>query len=162
MRRSQLYVPANNERMIRKAALELSPDTVILDLEDSVPPEEKEKARELLLRLVPELDWSGKELCVRVNPLDTPFFYADMNLVLRLDKAECVVVPKAEAPLSFIHKGTGRRIEPLIETAGGLLRIEDVSGAREYRRYPTALPTSRCLWEAITERIPTTGSSRRS
>ncbi|MGC8582488.1 MAG: HpcH/HpaI aldolase/citrate lyase family protein [Thermoproteus sp.] len=126
IRRSQLYVPGNNERMIRKAAAELRPDSVILDLEDSVPPEEKGKAREILSRLVPELDWSGKELCVRVNPLDTPYFYADMDLVSRLDKVECVVVPKAEAPLDFIYRGTGRRVEPMIETARGLLRIEDI------------------------------------
>lgn len=126
IRRSQLYVPGNNERMIRKAAQELSPDTVILDLEDSVPPEEKGKARELLRRLVPELDWGGKELCIRVNPLDTPYFYLDMDLVLGLDKVECVVIPKAETPLGFIYKGTGRRIEPLIETARGLLMVEDI------------------------------------
>jgi len=126
IRRSQLYVPGNNERMVRKAAAELKPDSVILDLEDSVPPEEKGRAREILARLVQELDWGGKELCVRVNPLDTPYFYADMELVARLDAVKCVVVPKAEGPLDFIHRGTGRSVEPLIETARGLLAVEDV------------------------------------
>src|SRR5439155_778550 len=43
-RRSQLYVPANNPRMIAKAA-GLEADSILFDLEDAVPPDEKEAAR---------------------------------------------------------------------------------------------------------------------
>ncbi|WP_243681181.1 aldolase/citrate lyase family protein [Vulcanisaeta souniana] len=57
LRRSQLFVPGNNERMIRKAALELRPDSVIIDLEDAVPVDEKETARKLIRELLPQLDW---------------------------------------------------------------------------------------------------------
>ncbi|MEM3515607.1 MAG: aldolase/citrate lyase family protein, partial [Saccharolobus sp.] len=55
IRRSQLYVPAISEKMIRKS-LEINADSIIFDLEDSVPPEDKEKARELLTKLLKELD----------------------------------------------------------------------------------------------------------
>lgn len=126
IRRSQLYVPGNNERMIRKAALELSPDSVILDLEDSVPPEEKDIARDLLMRIVPQLDWGTKEVCVRVNPMWTPYFYKDIELVLKLDVVKCVVVPKAEVPLDFVYQATGRSVEPLIETARGFIKMEEI------------------------------------
>ncbi|ADN49419.1 HpcH/HpaI aldolase/citrate lyase family protein [Vulcanisaeta distributa] len=126
LRRSQLFVPGNNEHMIRKAALELKPDSVIIDLEDAVPIDGKESARKLIRELLPQLDWKGKELCVRVNDPKTPFFYADIDTVYKIDVVKCIVIPKAEFDLSFVYKATGREIEPLIETARGLLRVEDV------------------------------------
>src|SRR5919204_624921 len=43
-RRSQLYVPANNPRMVAKAA-SLEADSIVFDLEDAVPPDEKDAAR---------------------------------------------------------------------------------------------------------------------
>ncbi len=126
LRRSQLFVPGNNERMIRKAALELRPDSVIIDLEDAVPVNEKENARKLIRELLPQLNWGNKELCVRVNDPRTPFFYADIDTVYRIDHVKCIVIPKAEFDLGFVYKATSREIEPLIETAKGLLRLEDV------------------------------------
>ncbi len=121
-----MFVPGNNEHMIRKAALELKPDSVIIDLEDAVPIDSKETARKLIRELLPQLDWGNKELCVRVNDPKTPFFYADIDTVSKIDIVKCIVVPKAEFDLSFLYKATGKEIEPLIETAKGLLRIEDV------------------------------------
>ncbi|MEM4911822.1 MAG: aldolase/citrate lyase family protein, partial [Metallosphaera sp.] len=46
-RRSQLYVPSVNKRMIEKS-VEIPADSIVFDLEDSVPLEDKEKARENL------------------------------------------------------------------------------------------------------------------
>ncbi|MGC8606849.1 MAG: HpcH/HpaI aldolase/citrate lyase family protein [Vulcanisaeta sp.] len=126
LRRSQLFVPGNNEHMIRKAALELSPDSVIIDLEDAVPIDGKETARKLIKELLPQLDWDRKEVCVRVNDPKTPFFYADIDTVYKIDAVKCIVIPKAEFDLSFIYKATGKDLEPLIETAKGLLKVEDV------------------------------------
>ncbi|WP_069807396.1 HpcH/HpaI aldolase/citrate lyase family protein [Vulcanisaeta thermophila] len=126
LRRSQLYTPGNNEKMIRKAALEIDADSVIIDLEDAVPIGNKDDARRLIRELLPQLDWGNKEVCVRVNAPDTPFFYDDVSTVSRIDVVKCIVVPKAEVDLSFLYKATGREIEPIIETARGLLRIEDI------------------------------------
>ena len=125
IRRSQLYVPANSEKMIRKST-ELEADSVIFDLEDAVPPEEKENARNLLSKLVKELEWGKKELCVRINPLQTVESFSDLLTVSKLEKINCIVVPKAENDLSFLHKATGKILIPLIETAKGLVKIEDI------------------------------------
>ncbi len=121
-----MFVPGNNEHMIRKAALELNPDSVIIDLEDAVPVNAKEDARRLIRELLPQLDWGNKELCVRVNAPDTPWFYGDVDTVMRIDNVRCIVVPKAEFSLDFIYRATGREIEPIIETARGLLNLEDI------------------------------------
>jgi len=59
VRRSQLYVPANNEQKIRKSVT-LDADEIILDLEDAVPQAEKQKARDLVKSLFHELDWGKK------------------------------------------------------------------------------------------------------
>lgn len=126
IRRSQLYTPGNNERMIRKAAAEINADSVIIDLEDAVPINYKDDARRLIKDLLPQLDWGDKEVCVRVNGLDTPFFYDDISVVSKIDTVKCIVVPKAENDLSFIYRATGKEVEPIIETAKGLLRIEEV------------------------------------
>jgi len=125
IRRSQLYVPAISEKMIRKS-IELKADSIIFDLEDAVPPEDKERARELLIKLVKELDWGKRELCVRVNSLQLLDSYKDITRISKDDKITCIVIPKAENDLSFLHKATGKYLIPLIETAKGLVKIEDI------------------------------------
>ncbi|ADL19841.1 Citryl-CoA lyase beta subunit-like protein [Acidilobus saccharovorans 345-15] len=123
-RRSQLYVPGNNEHMIRKST-ELEADSVIIDLEDAVPPDKKDEARDLLRRLVKELDWGRRELAVRVNSPSTKEGLKDLALLSELD-VDLVVIPKAEGDLSFIHRSLGVSLEPIVETARGLARIEDL------------------------------------
>ncbi|MDT7889131.1 MAG: CoA ester lyase [Desulfurococcales archaeon] len=124
-RRSMLFVPGIDERKIRKSA-ELAADSVILDLEDSVPPGDKERARELISKLLPELEWR-RELCVRINTLYSIDGILDIVHVSKWDKVTCIVIPKAEGDLGFIYKATGRNIVPLIETARGFSRIEDIA-----------------------------------
>lgn len=119
-----MFVPAINEKMIRKST-ELEADSIIFDLEDSVPYEEKENARQLLKRLLKELTWNKKELCIRVNPLYTKEGLKDLIFVSELD-VDTVIIPKAEENLGFVYKVTGKNIEPLIETPKGFLKIEDL------------------------------------
>ncbi|MEM0174350.1 MAG: CoA ester lyase [Sulfolobaceae archaeon] len=125
MRRSQLYVPSISEKMIRKS-LEIPADSIIFDLEDSVPPEEKQQAREILERMVKENEWKGKELAVRINPLYTSESLKDLLTIIKLEKIDLIIIPKAENDLSFIYKLTGKNILPIIETAKGLVRIEEI------------------------------------
>lgn len=62
MRRSLLFVPGNNEKMITKALSQsLMCDCVIFDLEDSVPFEGKESARHLIKSLMHELEWDARK-----------------------------------------------------------------------------------------------------
>ena len=64
--RSLLYVPANAERFIAKAH-ERGADAIILDLEDAVPPAEKERARAVLAEAVVSVGRGGAQVFVRIN-----------------------------------------------------------------------------------------------
>lgn len=125
-RRSQLYVPASNDRMITKAS-KLDEDSVVLDLEDSVPPESKEGARNLIRRAVSELDWGYREVCVRINPLTGLDSYRDLLLVSSLERVDALVIPKADVGLEPVFRATGKSLIPIIETARGLLSVEDIA-----------------------------------
>jgi citrate lyase subunit beta/citryl-CoA lyase len=125
LRRSQLYVPAISEKMIRKST-EIPADSIIFDLEDSVPLDEKQKAREILSMMLNSLDWGKRELGVRINPLYSSESLYDLLSLLKLEKISVILIPKAEGDLSHIYKLTGKNIIPIIETVKGLLKIEDI------------------------------------
>ncbi|BDC18820.1 CoA ester lyase [Acidianus sp. HS-5] len=112
--------------MIRKS-VELNADSIIFDLEDAVAPEDKEKARDLLVKLLKELDWGKRELCVRINSLQLIESYKDIATIGKEDKINCIVIPKAENDLSFLYMATGKFLIPLIETAKGMTKIEDIA-----------------------------------
>jgi citrate lyase subunit beta/citryl-CoA lyase len=111
--------------MIRKSVT-LGADSVILDLEDSVPPDEKRSATQIVKRLANELDWGGRELCVRINSPSSKDGHADLSELRRVSRIDAFIVPKAETDLSTISKSSGKKLIPLIETAMGLLRIERI------------------------------------
>tara|TARA_Y100001960_G_scaffold110270_1_gene118166 strand:- start:2079 stop:2951 length:873 start_codon:yes stop_codon:yes gene_type:complete len=73
-----LYVPANREEWIRKAP-KYQADAIILDLEDSVPMDQKEMARDIVSRVIPELTASGVTVIVRVNDLSTGMTEDDLS-----------------------------------------------------------------------------------
>jgi citrate lyase subunit beta/citryl-CoA lyase len=129
LRRSQLYVPGNNEKMIVKAAA-LDADSVILDLEDAVPPVQKAAARGIVMRLSKEVDWGRRELCIRINPLGSPEHSEDVSLVKRLDAVDAVVIPKAEGDCSLAGKKSGKPTIPIIETAKGLMNLQAVARSK--------------------------------
>jgi len=128
LRRSQLYVPGNMERMIQKSRL-LGADSVILDLEDAVPAGQKEKARALVSKSVSEVEWGRRELCIRINSPTSRQGKADIARLGSLDRLDTFVIPKAEGDLSTIHRSTGKRLLPIIETAKGLSGIDLVTGS---------------------------------
>jgi citrate lyase subunit beta/citryl-CoA lyase len=64
--RSLLFVPGNKESWL-EGAHEQGADIIILDLEDSVPPDEKQKARDLVAECIPYLRARGQRLVVRIN-----------------------------------------------------------------------------------------------
>ncbi len=123
MRRSQLYVPANNEQKIRKSVT-LDADEIILDLEDAVPQAEKQKARDLLKSLFHELDWGKKAIWIRANPPTTNHFLKDLELVSSLDALYGVVIPKAEESITWVNELCEKSVMPLVETPRGLLSLE--------------------------------------
>jgi citrate lyase beta subunit len=91
-RRSALYIPASNERAAKKA-VQLHADCIILDLEDSVNPEQKEHARKLACDLVTTKAFGRREVVIRVNGTDTPWFTDDLSAVASA-APHAVLIPK--------------------------------------------------------------------
>ena len=89
--RSWLFVPADSERKIAKA-LASEADAIILDLEDSVAPQQKPAARQIVRALEAG---AAPQLWVRVNPLASEFLKDDLD-VLANSAIHGIVLPKAE------------------------------------------------------------------
>ena len=98
-RRSNLSVPGHLKKMHDKAC-ESQADVIMLDLEDSVPVEEKIKAREQVIDSLLSLDWRRKTVTVRINSLDTPFAHRDLLEVAERPGhvIDAVVIPKEKHP----------------------------------------------------------------
>jgi citrate lyase subunit beta / citryl-CoA lyase len=121
-------------------------DMVFLDLEDAVAPLEKEAARDKVVKAINDLDWGDSVVCVRVNAWDTEWTYRDVihvaeNASERLDE---LMLPKVQSAadvqaldmlLTQIESVTGRQgrigIEAQIETAQGLINVEEICAASD-------------------------------
>ena len=79
--RSVFYVPANREDMIAKIP-GIPADIITLDLEDSVPPAEKQKARELAHKNLEFAGSGGAEVYVRINNWETGMSNDDCEAVV--------------------------------------------------------------------------------
>ena len=79
--RSLLFVPGNRTNMLEKA-MGISPDAYIPDMEDSVPAEEKENARNVIASFLPKLAEVGPLVIPRINSLDTGLLQDDMAAVV--------------------------------------------------------------------------------
>ncbi|MEO5772926.1 MAG: CoA ester lyase [Sphingomicrobium sp.] len=90
--RSWLFVPADSEKKIGRA-IESEADAIIFDLEDSVAPAEKARAREILKGLPSRS--GGPQWWVRINPLRTDDHREDLDLIGSAD-IHGIVLPKAE------------------------------------------------------------------
>ena len=98
--RSILFTPGNQWSRIEKAA-SLNPDAVLLDLEDSVPIEQKDEARTTVLKALRELNWSGKDRGVRINGLDTRYWVLDIYEVIK-GSPDFLVIPKVRSPVDIV------------------------------------------------------------
>ena len=105
LRRSLHFVPGANERMLEKA-LGLPADALILDLEDAVAPGRKDEARRVLRGWLDAVDFGGREVVVRANPLDTPWGRADLEALLAGRPPAALLVPKVRAArdLQMLHE----------------------------------------------------------
>lgn len=92
LRRSIHFVPGGNDRMFTKA-LSSAADSLILDLEDSVTPENKESAREQVCAWISETDFGEQECLVRLNPQDTPWGNDDLRAIVEA-MPDGLVLPK--------------------------------------------------------------------
>lgn len=138
LRRAAHFVPGANEKMLAKA-LKLPADTLVLDLEDSVTPDNKESARKTVTEWLRGVDFGRQERMVRFNPLDTPWGVADLEMTME-GRPDSYMVPKVRSKedllridsiLTQLEERFGypeRSVKLLViatETPQGLLNIRD-------------------------------------
>ncbi|HSV39714.1 MAG TPA: CoA ester lyase, partial [Nocardioidaceae bacterium] len=119
-----LCVPGSSERMLHKAFSSPVSDTVdqvVIDLEDAVAPADKSSARALAVSFL-----RSHSAAVRVNGVGTPWVDDDLAAVGSL--ATSIVLPKVEAAADVEY--VGAPVQALIESAYGLLNLEDICHAR--------------------------------
>ncbi|MFO1089047.1 MAG: CoA ester lyase [Hyphomicrobiales bacterium] len=95
-RRSVLYMPGSNERALEKAKT-IPADALILDLEDSVAPDEKPVARERVAKAVKTRAYGRREIVIRVNALETPWGVDDYKAAVEAEP-DAILVPKVSRP----------------------------------------------------------------
>src|SRR4249920_3724279 len=78
-RRSLLFMPGSNARALEKAR-NLPADGLILDIEDSVAPDAKAKAREQIALAVAAKEFGKREVWIRTNSLDSPWWPDDVAM----------------------------------------------------------------------------------
>jgi citrate lyase subunit beta/citryl-CoA lyase len=129
LRRSRLYLPGSEPKYFVNAGLH-GPDAVILDLEDSVHPAEKDSARLLVRNALRAVDFAVAERMVRINQL--PLGFADLEEIVP-ESPDLILIPKVETAQQIIEvdrtirdiqRRTGDRppiwLMPILESALGI------------------------------------------
>ncbi len=134
-RRSVLYMPGSNARALEKAR-QLPADAVILDLEDSVAPDAKAKARELIVQTLQQGGFGRREVVVRINGLDTAWWRDD--LAVAAAGPDAILVPKISTPeqlhevakhLVGVRADAPVRIWAMMESPLAMLNARDIAAA---------------------------------
>ena len=141
--RCQLFGPGSRPALFPKMAASAA-DVINLDLEDSVAPTDKDAARANIVEAVSAVDWGAKTLSVRINGLDTPWWYRDViDLVEKAgDRLDLIMIPKVgcaedlyavDALVTAAEAATGRGrklgFEVIIESAAGIAHVEEIAKA---------------------------------
>jgi malyl-CoA/(S)-citramalyl-CoA lyase len=141
--RCQLFGPGSRPALFAKMAASAA-DVVNLDLEDSVAPDDKAAARAAVIAATHDVDWGGKTLSVRINGLDTPWWYRDVVDLLEQasDRLDQIMIPKVgcgadvyavDALVTAIERARGRgrpvALEVIIESAAGIAHVEEIAAA---------------------------------
>ena len=95
LNRCQLFGPGSRPAIFEKMAGSAA-DVINLDLEDSVSPDDKPQARQNIIQAIGDIDWGNKTLSVRINGLDTPFWYRDVIDLLEQagERLDQIMIPK--------------------------------------------------------------------
>jgi len=120
--RSYLFAPGHNERLLTKVFL-ADADAVVLDLEDAVPPDAKDRARTMVASVV-----AGVSAIVRVNAPRTGGCAADLDAVAQ--EAAGIRIPKCESAedVAWVaERAPGVPLICAIETATGVLAAQEIA-----------------------------------
>ena len=135
-RRSLLFMPGSNARALEKAR-NLPVDGVILDLEDAVAPDSKALARDQIAQAVAARGFGKREVLIRINALDTPWWIDDLNMAGKA-RPDGILVPKISSVadltavadrLSGIDAAPSVRVWAMIETARAVLDADKIAAA---------------------------------
>jgi citrate lyase subunit beta / citryl-CoA lyase len=135
-RRSLLFMPGSNTRALEKARI-LPADAIILDLEDSVAPEAKGLARGQIAQAIAAGGFGKREIWVRTNALDTPFWADDVKMAAKA-QPHAILVPKVSSVGDLATIATALRdakadpsirLWAMIETARAVLHAEELAAA---------------------------------
>ena len=115
-----MFVPGNNPGMMADAHI-YGPDSIMLDLEDSVTMAEKDTARLLVHNALKSIDYGDTEMVVRINPLNTPYGKKDIEAVVKAG-VDVIRMPKTETAEEVIE--VEREIERVEKEIGCLGRTK--------------------------------------
>jgi citrate lyase subunit beta/citryl-CoA lyase len=135
-RRSLLFMPGSNARALEKAR-SLAADGIILDLEDSVAPDGKALARDRIAEAVAAKGFGRREVLIRVNALDSPYWIDDVTMAAKA-RPDGILVPKISSVqdlsaiadrLSDVGADMSIRVWAMIETARAVLHAEELAAS---------------------------------
>lgn len=141
--RCQLFGPGSRPAIFEKMATS-DADVINLDLEDSVAPDDKPAARANIVEAIGGVDWGRKTLSVRINGLDSPYWYRDVVDLLEQggERIDLIMIPKVgnaadiyavDALVTSIEAAKGREkkigFEVIIESAAGIAHVEEIAAA---------------------------------
>ena len=137
-----MFVPGNNPGMMQDAVI-YGPDSIMLDLEDSVTMAEKDAARLLVHNALKTIDYGNTEMVVRINPLNTAYGKKDVEAVvkagvhvIRMPKTETAEeVREVEREIERVEKEIGclgrTKIMAAIESTLGIVNAYEIAVASE-------------------------------
>jgi citrate lyase subunit beta / citryl-CoA lyase len=135
-RRSVLFMPGSNARALEKAR-NLAADGIVLDLEDSVAPEAKALARDQIARAIEAGGFGKREVLIRTNALDSPWWMDDVTMAAKAGP-DGILVPKISSvedldTIAQCLRDAGAapsiRVWAMIETARAVLHAEELAAA---------------------------------
>ena len=133
------FVPYASNELLRKA-LRLKADALVLDLEDSVTPDNKDSARIAITDWMKSVDFGQRERLVRINALDSEWGQSDVEATIA-GQPDGYLVPKADDPvrlreldarLSRLEERHGIaagavKLFPIIETPKGVMYAREIA-----------------------------------
>ena len=139
------FLDASNEKMVAKVPdMAKQTDILLGNLEDAIPVDRKEAAREGLVKVGKAVDLGETALWTRVNALDSPWVLDDLTtLVTEIgDRLEVIMVPKVEGAwdihyvdriLAQLEAKAGLTkpllVHAILETAQGVINLEEIAAA---------------------------------
>lgn len=144
-----MFVPGNNPGMMADAHI-YGPDSIMLDLEDSVTMAEKDAARLLVYNALKTIDYGNTEMVVRINPLNTPYGKKDVEAVVKAG-VDVIRMPKTETAEEVVE--LEQEIEKVEKELGCLGRTQIMAAIESTKgivnAYPIATVSKRMMGIAL-------------